>query len=183
MRLTRLSIICLFALSVLLPCNSFAQDKSKNLLQIFHKPFKAKMLPAPGNTVEINARLSGTKSTSMDLRAFMVLDGKFMDIPASKAFLNEYDTPVYQFKVHSPLAEVTYQFILTTKDSSRIVSKRYTLRRQCIPNINLPDINEEMSVDEHAQALVTKAEVYERQIQAYNTALDLLEEISETLGM
>lgn len=156
-----------------------ATAKGKSLMRLVHSAPKVEELPLPGRPLTLNVRLSGTKNTDLKLRTLVVRDGRTIDTFAPSAELNERDEPVYRISTYSPLAELSYQFVLYRENGSIEASPRYRIRRPCLPNVELTSTEKvgEGSGEARVVALVEQAKGLDRDLEAYERALLILDEI------
>ncbi|RMG45273.1 MAG: hypothetical protein D6719_00445 [Candidatus Dadabacteria bacterium] len=170
------SIFGLFAFASLL---FVAPVKAQQQIQILHRPIGAENLPHPGNPISLLATLTGTGSVNLDVRALVVSDGRFVEVPFKKSFLDEYDRPVYQFDFVAPLTDMSYRFILKTSGDKIISSPRYEIRRKCVPKISLASFAapKNPTEEERIKKLVREATFLEKDIRNYEAAVKLIEEL------
>jgi hypothetical protein len=167
-----LLLFCMFALE------SLAQSSTGNPT-LSHTPPYGTDLPFPGKLMSLEAKLLNTKQTNRKLRVLIVRDGRLLDLSTDGALLNERDIPTYKFTIYSPLAEISYQFILYNPDGTVTTSRRYSVRRDCLPNVELTGVkpDSELSADEKIAALAHQSRGLDRDLEAYERALGLLEEL------
>lgn len=170
--------------------SSYAQEEAPGqeyvprAISLYHSPpFTAEDLPNPGMPVELSVQLSNTRDTGAEMIALVVRDGALLQINPEKIYLNEYDNPEYIFNMHAPHGDINYQFLLFPKDSDPIISEKFILRRDCLPPIELVDID----VDSKAHGrellieLVYRARSLEKEYRAYEEARALLTEVFQEL--
>ena len=150
---------------------------------IIHSPAAAELLPFPGKPVTLTVKLKNTRDTSYKLRAYFSIDGKLTEIPVAEASLDDNDHPTYTVNTYSPIAEISYQFLLIGKDGSVIPSTRYVIRRKCIPKLFVDEAKVEQNSDskEYMKNLVVQAQSLEDTLAAYDSAFKLIDEISSLL--
>lgn len=148
-------------------------------VSIVHIPPKAESLPLPAKMLTLEVKLSGTNRTNRKLRALVVRDGRLIDVALGNAQRNERDEPIYKLAIYSPLAELSYQFILYNPDGSVTGSERYVLRRTCLPNIELTDttVPTDAKNRDLIETLVRQSKGLDRDLESYEKVYALLEEL------
>lgn len=148
-------------------------------IKISHTPLTPDTLPFPGQPIDINVLLSGTGDFRSRLRGFAVIDGRILEVSPTRAFLNDYDQPTYEFSLISPLAEISYHFVLELGDGQFVASPRYTVRRSCIPKIEPADLVDANSLQPRDQvgALLEQSTLLNFDLQSYEQAIKLSEEL------
>ena len=191
-----LRIVCLLCVSALMTADIFAQvgntpleTESKIIgktasISISHISPKPDELPYPGQKFKIRVQLKGTKETERQLRIIFIKDGSLIDMSSFNAELNEHDVPTYEISLHAPLAEMVYQFMLYNPDGSALSSPRYSVRRNCIPNVELAqgEVKPEIVGVERLQKLVNEAKHLEQDLAGYEQVLNLLDGLQKQLG-
>jgi len=166
-----------------MPGPVFSQQKSgtpsSKPVALIHVPPKPEAFPYPGQTMNLVVRLNNTRNTGQKMRLLLVKDGRLMNIPPQEGFLNEHDQPTYEIPVPAPIAEMVYQFILPNPDGSTLISPRYSIRRNCIPNIDLAGTEPAAEVQgiERLQNLVNQAKDLENDLATYDRIAKVLEQI------
>lgn len=140
-------------------------------------------LPDPGEPMVIAAQLLNTKDTSSEMRALAVVDGRLIDMPAAKSFLNKYDFPEYRFEVNAPVSDLSYHFVWVDKNGGAIFSDRFEIRRECAPDIAKvnPEIGPEIRGQEKLNLLIEKSNALHREASLYNRALEIITDIKTLL--
>lgn len=105
-----------------------------------HIPPRAQDLPAPGSTLKLSLQLTNTREITQLVTALVTIDGRLMNVLGSDGYLNEYDNPTFEIATNSPAAEIAYQFVVRAQDGSIATSKRYAVRRSCLPRIDLTSV-------------------------------------------
>jgi len=101
--------------------------------------------------------------------------------------LNEHDEATFDFSVYSPLAELNYYFVYyPAKGEAPQVSRRFSLRRNCLPDISLTHIiNQEESAkigaQERMQALLDESKNLEKDLSNFESIVKQLELIKSGL--
>ncbi len=165
-----------------------ASDKrvkdNSSLIGITHVAPRPDDIPYPGQKIQVRVQLKGTKETQRQLRMLLVRDGRLLDMSSFNAELNEMDLPTYQMSFNAPLAEMTYQFLLYNPDGSVTPSTRYSVRRNCVPNVALADgeVKPEIVGDERLQRLVNESKHLEQDLAGYEQVLSLLNGLHQQLA-
>lgn len=161
---------------------SFAQS-SKDKIKIIHKQLKAYQLPAPGEKLSLSLLFPTIKDLSMTVRAFTVIDGKFLEVPM-QGTLDERDRTLFSTTIRSPLAELTYQFFVTDPMGKTISTKKYNVRRECRPNTELTDlkIDESLTPTERTKVLIQKTKELEKDVNTYQNTLEIVKELEEIIN-
>jgi len=158
---------------------ALAADKpSRPSIQLLHKPVTDKTLPSPGQNLVLSLELSGTRSIALPVRLVAVRDGRVLPVPLQSSYRNGADRPVYEFSLASPLAELTYQFIVVgaganNNSSSALATERFTIRRPCVPSLDFSKAGN--ANQSELEKLALSARVLEQEIDAYATALSSAE--------
>jgi len=153
----------------------------RGAIAILHQPPSVKELPYPGQTLELSAKLTNTRSTEGQMLVALVKDGRNMQILARPGYLNERDQPTYEFEFPSPTTEVDYQLLLQLPDGSVVASPKYAMRRSCIPNVQLApsEISQDAQGSERLRQLVVQMNQLGDDLRSYDKALQLLQRLKE----
>jgi len=150
-------------------------------IAIVHTPPAFAEPVSPGKEITLTVRLRNTKKFDLQMRAMVVWDGRLMELPLSRAYPNEYDVPVYEFKLPEPLLEMSYRFLLYKGVGLPEVSQRYMIRRNCLPQVDLVDLSPEAEADTDSrkqfEELINKARGLEQDLANYERALETLRAI------
>jgi len=149
-----------------------------------HRQLTAAELPAPLQPFSLEVTLRGIRDIGLDIRAYVVRDGRVMDLFPVNSYLSDYGDAVYSFDMSAPLAETSYQFFLSRGDGTFDISKRYSIRRDCLPDVKLTVIDSEHSPigQERLVALLQQTKGLERDIEQYERASQILQDIKELLS-
>jgi hypothetical protein len=180
--LRALGAAMVLAFLALLPLPAFSQMTYSGPVEMYAENIDLYNLALPGTPFTVKVKLGNTRDTERRLRAIVVRDGRLADVPPLKAaYLDEYDQPTYELQIFSPLAELSYQFVLYNPDGTFSTTPRHTVRRQCIPFIDIEQITLEPKSQGEARldALVKLSRGLEREVAAYDTAVKLLQGMSE----
>ena len=169
------------------PPSGFAADKqaTKTNIQFIHRPLTEKALPAPGQSLTIALELAGTREISLPVSIVAVRDGRMLPVPLSNAYRDANDKPIYEFELASPLAELTYQFLIPgsavgSSGVPALVSDKFTVRRPCIPAFNSSTAGN--ANHSELDKLAVEARVLEQEIDAYTSALTASEMLQKEVG-
>jgi len=159
------------------------QEQASEGIRIFHEELDPGQLPDPGQPVQLIVELLNTKDTDRSLKMLATVDGRVMEVPYSKVYLNRHDYPEYQLEVHAPHRELTYQFVLYNEDGSSLLSDRYALRRECSLPLERTVIEPKEGIDETEELnlLVDQARSLLREKAAYTEALRIVESMEVTI--
>lgn len=184
LRTLRLSGIFVLSVSVLagFPSRSLAIDPANQRvsLQLLHKPLTEKTLPAPGQPLTLAVEVTGTREISLPMRIVAVRDGRLLPVPLSSSYRNASERPVYEFELASPLAELTYQFIVPLSGGAVASSDRFNIRRPCVPALNASTVGNVKNSE--LEKLAISARVLEQEIDAYTAALNATDALSKEIA-
>ncbi len=149
-----------------------------------HSPTKATALPDPGQPTLLTVTLNGSRDMKGRMHLFLVSDGILVDVPVKRLYLNENDYATFEYDITAPWIEMAYQFIFQGSDGSAQASPRYSVKRGCIPSIDLTKLEsavvagKELGAVEKMQKLVENAKGLEKDLGFYNHIISTLEKIS-----
>ena len=140
------------------------------------------MLPAPGQPMQIEFLLPKTKDLSLKARAWIVIDGKGMDLTLSGS-LNDRDQTVFRADIRAPLTELIYQIFISGRADQATTSMKYIVTRPCLPNTILTDItaSDDLSEADEARMYAVKTKSLEKDIEAYSNVVEILNELKEVI--
>lgn len=161
--------------------HSFADSKSA--MTIAHKELTSADLPDPEVPMVIRFSLSNTRELERTVRALIVKDGRLIEIPLLKSYLNQRDWPTYEFQLNAPLVELNYQFVAYDGRGGAIVSNRYSVRRACLPALQLTDISNDptKNPDEQLKILFDRSVRLSEEIEQYEQSLKTLDSLQKLL--
>jgi hypothetical protein len=126
------------------------------------------------NTIDIESkvRLVGSK------------DGRFIDIAFPRGALNAADRPTFSVEIPSPLAVMTYQFVLHQKDGTLTATPRYAVKRACVQKftVDVPDDGSTTAFRREMASLVAKANSLDQDNKTLEGALKLVEQMKGSLS-
>jgi hypothetical protein len=172
-------IIACVALS-LAPRTAMSQNPAKSTLQLAHRPITAATLPSPGQPLILTVEVAGSREISLPIRIVAVRDGRLIPIPLNTSYRNAADRPVYEFQIPSPLAELSYQFVLPLKADTVIATQRYSVRRPCIPALDTTTAGN--ANQSELEKMAVAARVLEQEIEAYSAALSAAEQLQREVN-
>lgn len=151
-------------------------------INLVHKQITPSELAYPGKLMTLSLKLNGTKQTSRKVRALVVRDGRLMELWAYQAIADENDVPEYKFTINSPVRELSYSFIVYNADGTTTSSKRYKVERACLPDTHLAEIKappEDSPGEQRLLMLIQQSRSLERDLDTYDKALGLIQELEE----
>jgi hypothetical protein len=148
-------------------------------VQIVHKAIHPLDYPYPGTPFQLSMRMVGGDMTEKRVRLFAVLDGKLVDLPVLTTELDDHDNIIYLTTLHAPLTDLAYQFVAYSLDGTAVMSPRYEVKRDCLPRMSFTNlhVNPDLSVPEKLGVLVDQLAGMDNDIQTYEQAAKLLEEL------
>lgn len=159
----------------------YAQSETKAAkVRIYHR-INSK-LPPPGSDYDIEMKLSGSHKTDEKIQLMLVSDGQLSTIPL-KGRLNDIDEAIYKASIIAPRAQIYYKFAWYKADGSVVISDRFELTRDCLPNIKTVEINhqEDLSLDDSdaLKQIQSKNQSLENELNLINKAASLVEELKK----
>lgn len=144
------------------------------VMSVTHTPMSAANLPEPGKDFIVSASIRNSGGQDPDVRAFVTADGALSQISPDRIYPGENKDFIAEFKLFAPLGEISYQFVAKTENGAIAPSKRFALRRQCLPRLKL---DRKYPDDEanYALSLGQKADELERLITVYEQANKMVE--------
>ncbi len=170
----------LILLLVCFICGSIVQAQEKNSrIKILHNAIKPGEMPYPGSPVKFSVTLENTKNSQLSVRGFFVRDGKIIEQAFTDFSTNDYEQLVYSTIINAPLAELNYQFVVLDGSIPVSTSQRYNIRRSCLPKIESisGEISNNPVMKENIKTLQKQATSIQDEVQNYETALKLLDEL------
>jgi hypothetical protein len=155
--------------------------------EIQHQAPRARNLPAPGMKVTLKIAIKDAdRRTQFNPIASAVIDGRLTTLPLVRSYIDEHDLAAYDFEAFSPLAAMSYQFVLQKEKEVLDVSKRFHITRQCIPPIDITTVRTDdptfvVSAQERLEEMLRESRGLERDLQNYETAITLLNGIEALL--
>ena len=176
----------LFAAGIVLPGLSHAQqsDDSSEIISVVHRPAPPHSIPQFGTPMTIQVELINTYDIDAKIRLVGAKDGRFIDISFPRGALNDSDHPTFSIEIPSPVAAMSYQFVVHQRDGSLSTSKKFLLKRNCIQNfkVAVPEDVPNSDFRREVSSLVAQAKVLERDTISLESSLKLLEDIKTSLS-
>ena len=149
---------------------------------ILHQAPQPSQIPAPGKLLTLNMLLKDQRDLDLRAEILVTRDGKLMALPYSRSYLNEQDYATYEFNIYAPLAEASYIFVIYPRESEPSTSRRYVIRRTCLPKVDLTQLTPPLPDSQKGELdrmreLLEQAKGLETDLQNYETALQLIKEI------
>lgn len=153
-------------------------------IEILHSPLKSNDIPPVGSLMRIQFTLTNTVDIESKIRLVGSKDGRFIDLAFPQGALNSGDRPVFSVEIPSPVAVMTYQFILHQKDGSLSTTPKYTVKRDCIQNfqVDVPDDGSTTTFRREMASLVAKAHSLDRDNKSLESSLKLVEQMKASLS-
>ena len=185
-RLFQLCLLSSLVLGVLVSTRSFAADPLPNQkpeLHLTHQPLAEKDLPFPGNPLTLTAYLKRDPSTAnLRMRGLIVRDGRLIDLQSAAPSIDKNDRVFFSLEVPSPAIELSYQFLFYYPDGKSRVSEQFSIRRSCIPKIQLTKVQSTETVGrDDIPKLMEQSTGLQRELELYERAIVLLEQIKKTV--
>jgi hypothetical protein len=134
--------------------------------------------------MQIKVETLNTVDITTTIRLVGAKDGRFIDIAFPKGKLNNSDHPTYSIDVPTPIAAMTYQFILHQPDGSITTSEKFIVKRPCIPHFKIaePDKASTAAYNKEIATLVAKSKELELETLSLESSLKLVEEMKIALS-
>lgn len=170
-------------MAVAAPLMAAAQEETKTVT-LLHQAPSANEIPPLGTLMRLQVELRNTVDIATKIRLVGSKDGRFIDIAFPKGALNPADHPTFIVEIPSPVAALTYQFVMHQPDGSITTSNRYVLKRKCIQNftVNVPDSSPSAAYNREVATLVARSKELERDTASLEASLKLLEEMKVSLS-
>ena len=154
-------------------------------LSVMSRTPDPKDLPLPGQPVEITFQLLDAWDVVQGVRVLAVVDGRFLEVPVRNGYLNRNDQPEYLVQIPSPLSQLSYQILVPDGNNDYSWSRRFFVRRNCLPKTALLDLDADWRVTGQEQVHVCseRANALENELFAYERSLDLVRALRSELGV
>lgn len=161
-----------------------AQEDVKEKISLLHQAPSTNAIPPVGSLMRIQVELRNTVDITAKIRLVGSKDGRFIDIAFPKGALNSADHPTFFVEIPSPVAAMTYQFVVRQPDGSVTTSNRYVVKRNCIQNyaVDIPDTSGSAAYSREVAKLVARANELERDTASLEASLKLLEEMKASIS-
>lgn len=167
------------ALILLLSIDRPLAEPSDNV-RILHRPTRSESIPAIGNPMNITVELLNTTDIDANLRLIGSKDGRFIDITFPRGALNDLDRPTFELEMPSPVAAMSYQFVVKPEGSkSFTTSDRYILKRDCMQNfkVAVPENESNSAFRTEVSTMISQANLLERDTASLEASLKIVEEL------
>ncbi len=161
-----------------------APSASKSKITMLHTVPLPAEIPPVGSLMRIRVSLTNTIDIESKVRLVGSKDGRFIDIAFPRGTLNASDLPSFAVDIPSPIAAMSYQFIVHQDDGTLSTSPKFVLRRGCIQNfkVEVPDEGASASFKRDMASLIAKANQLDRDNKSLDASLKLLEEMQNSLA-
>jgi hypothetical protein len=134
--------------------------------------------------MRIQLELRNTVDIATKIRLVGSKDGRFIDIAFPKGALNDATHPVFFVEIPSPVAAMTYQFVMHQPDGSITTSNRFVIKRACIQNyaVDVPESSASAAYSREIATLVARSKQLERDTSSLEASLKLLEEMKVSMS-
>lgn len=134
--------------------------------------------------MHIEVELLNTFDITRTVRLIGAKDGRFIDIAFPRGALNAVDRPTFHVEIPSPIAAMTYQFVVHQGDGSLTSSDKFTIKRDCIQNfkVAVPEDAPNAQFRREVSTLVSQAKILERDTASLEASLKLIEDIKASLS-
>lgn len=150
-------------------------------LQFSHIPPKIEDIPSPGLTMKLAVRVNKEAlSSGVLLRAVITRDGTLFEQQNTSPQIDASDRIGYVIEVPSPLVEMSYQFVFIDKSGNAVGTKRYNLRRNCVPDVIFPS-NIKDGLDPSVEELRKITEKLESEIALLDLATVSITQLQEAI--
>lgn len=177
----------LAAMIALIPnaASSFAQESDEvRRIALIHRAPLPSTIPPVGSLMQIRVETLNTVDITTKIRLVGAKDGRFIDIAFPKGKLNSSDHPTYTVDVPTPIAAMTYQFVLHQPDGSITTSEKFIVKRPCIPHFKIaePDAASTAAYNKEIATLVARSKELELETASLESSLKLVEEMKVALS-
>jgi hypothetical protein len=153
-------------------------------IEVIHTPAGSPDIPPVGSLMKINLSLTNTIDIETKIRLVGTKDGRFIDIAFPRGALDRSDRPSFSVEIPSPVAMMSYQFVVHQKDGSLTSSRKFTIRRRCLQtfSVNIQDDKRTTAFRQEVASLIAQSHMLERDNKSLETSLKVLEEIKSSLS-
>lgn len=166
------------------PGSSAQESEAPRRIALVHRAPLPSTIPPLGSLMQIKVETLNTVDITTTIRLVGAKDGRFIDIAFPKGKLNSADHPTYSIDVPTPVAAMTYQFILHQPDGSITTSEKFIVKRPCIPHFKIaePDKVSTAAYNKEIATLVAKSKELELETLSLESSLKLVEEMKIALS-
>lgn len=153
-------------------------------IELLHTPPVSSELPPVGSLMRLQVALINTTDIETRIRLIGSKDGRFIDIAFPTGALNNSDKPTFTVDIPSPIAVMSYQFIIHQRDGSLTSSRKFIVKRDCIQNfaVEVPEDTSTTQFRREVASLITQAKIIERDNKSLDASLRLLEEMKASFS-
>jgi hypothetical protein len=185
-KFVRIAATMLLVVGILLPSVSQSQqdDDSGEPIMVVHRQIPPESISQVGTPMSIQIELRNTYDIDAKVRLVGAKDGRFIDIAFPRGALNEADHPTFSIEIPSPIAAMSYQFVVHQRDGTLSSSKKFTIRRDCIQNfkVTVPEGSPNSEFRKEVSSLISQAKILERDTISLESSLRLLDDIKSSLS-
>jgi len=185
-KFVRVAASMLLVVGILLPGVSQSQqdDDSGEPITVIHRPIPPESISQVGTPMSIQIELHNTYDINAKVRLVGAKDGRFIDIAFPRGALNESDHPTFSIEIPSPIAAMSYQFVVHQRDGTLSSSKKFIIKRDCIQNfkVSVPEDAPNSEFRKEVSSLIAQAKILERDTISLESSLRLLEDIKSSLS-
>jgi hypothetical protein len=164
--------------------HSQSASDSEEPIKVLHRAVPPNGIPQVGTPMDIQVELLNTFDIDSKIRLVGAKDGRFIDIAFPRGALNAADRPTFHVEIPSPVAVMTYQFVVHQRDGSLSSSEKFVIKRDCIQNFKVvvPENAPNSDFRREVSSLVSQAKTLERDTASLESSLKLLEDIKASLS-
>lgn len=180
-----LRVVFCLTISVASATTSVGQEsEAPRRIGLLHRAPLPSTIPPVGSLMQIKVETINTVDITTKIRLVGAKDGRFIDIAFPKGKLNTVDHPSYTIDVPTPIAAMTYQFIVHQPDGSITTSEKFIVKRPCIPHFKIaePDSASTAAYNREIATLVARSKELELETASLESSLKLVEEMKTALS-
>lgn len=157
-----------------------AEDAKMAAPILVHQPIPMGKLPPPGAAIKLKVQVQNVHGPQLKARAFVVRDGRLLDVALTTLELDDAENVTYSADVNAPLVDISYQFIVYNNNGPVAASPRYSARRECLPKIDLINIETPTSpsLQEKVEALIRQSKSLEVELNTFERVLQQLDQLT-----
>jgi len=175
----------LLSATVTLPTTrASAQESGAPLISLAHSPLAPDAIPPLGSPMHISFILLGTKDVSTKVRLVGSKDGRYMDITFPYGALNRQDRAEFSLDIPSPVAGMSYQFVIHQPNGTLTTSQQYTAQRPCVQNFTVEAASDDpgAAFQREIASLESKAARLKQDTDSLEASVKLVEELRATIN-
>lgn len=168
-----------FSFIIIISINAAFAQTSNRQISLLHTEIKPEQLPYPGVNLTLSVAIANTKDSQLILKGYIVRDGKLLEITLGDVSQDQNERLVFSSTLAAPLAEMNYHFVLLGPKGVVASSKRYAVRRTCLPDVTGVDLNlaEDIEMKDKLIKLQSQASGLQDEVQNYEGVKKLLDEL------